>query len=44
MFVSESWLSKIILSHWICPDGYVIVTKDRHGSQTGGGGAMICCR
>ena len=26
-YVSESWLSRIILSHLICPEGYVMVRK-----------------
>ena len=40
-FVSESWLSMIILSHSHCPEGYVMVRKDRAGSRIGGGVAMI---
>ena len=41
-FVSESWLNKKILSHLICPDGYVMVRKDRNGIRAGGGVAVIC--
>ena len=41
-FVSESWLSMIILSHSNCPEGYVMVRKDRAGSPIGGGVAIIC--
>ena len=40
-FVSESWLSKIV-SHSNCPEGYVMVRKDRAGSPIGGGVAIIC--
>ena len=40
-FVSESWLSMIILSHSNCPEGYVMVRKDRAGSRIGSGVAMI---
>ena len=42
VFFSESWLSMIILSHWNCPEGYVMVRKDRAGSPIGGGVAIIC--
>ena len=41
-FVSESWLSMIILSHSNCPEGYIMVRKDRAGSPIGGGVAIIC--
>ena len=41
-FVSEYWLNKKILSHLICPDGYVMVRKDRNGIHAGGGVAVIC--
>ena len=41
-FVSESWLNKKILSHLICPDGYVMVRKDWNGIRAGGGVAVIC--
>ena len=41
-FVSEYWLNKKILSHLICPDGYVMVRKDRNGIRAGGGVAVIC--
>ena len=41
-FVSETWLSMIILSHSNCPEGYVMVRKDRGGSPIGGGVAIIC--
>ena len=40
-FVSESWLNKKILSHLICPDGYVMVRKDRNGTRAGGGVKVI---
>ena len=40
--VSESWLSMIILSHSNCPEGYIIVRKDRAGSPIGGSVAIIC--
>ena len=40
-FVSESWLSMTILSHLNCPEGYVMVSKDRAGLRIGGGVAMI---
>ena len=40
-FVSESWLSMIILSHLNYPEGYVTVSKDRASSRIGGGVAMI---
>ena len=32
----------IILSHSNCPDGYVMVRKDRAGLRIGGGVAIIC--
>lgn len=41
-FVSESWMHKQIMSHSICPDGYVMVRKDRAGERAGGGVAVIC--
>ena len=41
-FVSELWLSMIILSHSNCPEGYIMVRKDRAGSPIGGGVAIIC--
>ncbi|EDO37962.1 predicted protein [Nematostella vectensis] len=41
-FVSKSWLNKKILSHLICPDGYVMVRKDRADLRAGGGVAIIC--
>ena len=41
-FVSESWLSMIILSHSNCPEGNVIVRKDRAGSRIGGRVTIIC--
>ena len=41
-FVSESWMHKEILCHSICPDGYVMVHKDRAGERAGGGVAVIC--
>ena len=41
-FVSESWLSMIILSHSNCPEGFIMVRKDRAGSPIGGGVAIIC--
>ncbi|CAH3181783.1 unnamed protein product, partial [Porites lobata] len=41
-FVSESWLSMIILSHSNGPEGYITLRKDRAGSPIGGGVAIIC--
>ena len=41
-FVSESWLNKKILSHVVCPEGYVMVRKDRADYRSGGGVAVIC--
>ena len=41
-FVSESWLSMMILSHSNWPEGYIMVRKDRAGSPIGGGVAIIC--
>ena len=41
-FVSESWLSIIILSHSNWPEGYIMVRKDRAGSPIGGGVVIIC--
>ena len=41
-FVSESWLSMIILSHSNCPESYFMVRKDRAGLLIGGGVAIIC--
>ena len=41
-FVSESWLSMIILLHSNCPEGYIMVRKDRAGSRIGGDFATIC--
>ena len=41
-FVSESWIHKKILSHSICPDGYMMVRKGRAGERSGGGVAVIC--
>ena len=35
-------MSMIILSHSNCPEGYVMVRKDRDGSRIGGGVAIIC--
>ena len=35
-------MSMIILSHSNCPEGYVMVRKDRAGSLIGGGVAIIC--
>ena len=35
-------MSMIILSHSNCPEGYVMVRKDRAGSRIGGGVAIIC--
>ena len=37
----ETWLSMTILSHLNCPEGYVMVSKDRAGSLIGGGVTMI---
>ena len=41
-FVSESWLSMIIFSHSNCPEGYIMVRKDRAGSPIGC--VSIICR
>ena len=41
-FVSESWLSKIILSLLICPEGYVMVRKA--GSRIGSGVGILFVR
>ena len=41
-FVSESWLSMIILSHSNWPEGFIMVRKDRAGSPIGDGVAIIC--
>ena len=35
-------MSMIILSHLNCPEGYVMVSKDRAGSPIGGGVALLC--
>ena len=35
-------MSMIILSHSNCPEGYIMVRKDRAGSPIGGGVAIIC--
>ena len=35
-------MHKKILSHLICPDGYVMVRKDHVGERAGGGVAVIC--
>ena len=43
-FVSESWLSNIILSLLICPEGYVMVRKDRAGSRIGSGVGILFVR
>ena len=41
LFVSESWLSIIILSHSNWPEDYIMVRKGRAGSPIGGGVAII---
>ena len=35
-------MSMIILSHSNCPEGYIMVRKDRAGLLIGGGVAIIC--
>ena len=41
-FVSETWLNNRISSHLVCPNGYIILRKDRAGTRNGGGVAFIC--
>ena len=41
-FVSETWLNSKVALSLICPDGYLIVRKDRCDLRTGGGVAIIC--
>ena len=41
-FISETWLNKNVPSNLICPDGYVIVRKDRADGRRGGGVAIVC--
>ena len=39
-FVSETLLNKNIPSHMICPDGYILLRKDRSDLRAGGGVAI----
>ena len=39
--VSETWLNNTIPNHLICPNGYIIIRKDR-GERVGGGVAILC--
>lgn len=41
-FISESWLNNKVPSSLICPDGYIIMRKDRCDLRIGGGVAIIC--
>ncbi len=41
-FISETWLKGRILSSLICPDGYILVRKDRSDERLGGGVAILC--
>ena len=41
-FISETWLNNNVPSNLICPDGYVIVRKDRADGRRGGGVAIVC--
>ena len=41
-FVSETWLNPNIPTHLVCPQGYVMVRKDRPDSHAGGGVAILC--
>ena len=41
-FVSETWLNNRIPSHLVCPNGYILLRKDRAGTRSGGGVAIIC--
>jgi hypothetical protein len=41
-FISETWLNSRILSNLICPDGYILVRKDRSDERLGGAVAILC--
>ncbi len=41
-FISEPWLNSRILSSLICPDGFILVRKDRSDERLGGGVAILC--
>jgi hypothetical protein len=41
-FISETWLNSKILSSLVCPDGYILVRKDRSDARPGGGVAILC--
>ena len=41
-FVSEMWLNNRIPSHSVCPNGYILLRKDRPGTRNGGEVAAIC--
>ena len=41
-FVSGTWLNNRIPSHLVCPNGYILLRKDRAGTSNGGGVAVIC--
>ena len=36
-FVSEMWLNNRIPAHLVCPNGYILLRKDRAGTRNGGG-------
>lgn len=40
-FVSEIWLNKNIPSQIVCPDGYILLRKDRSDLPAGGRVAII---
>ena len=37
-----TWWNKNIPTHMICPDGYILLRKDRSDLRAGGGVAIIC--
>ena len=39
--ITETWLNRKVSSSVVCPDGYVIVRKDRKGDRMGGGVAIL---
>ena len=41
-FVSETWLNNRIPSHLVCPNGYILLGKDRAGTHNGDAVAVIC--
>lgn len=41
-FVSETWLNSKVPSTLICPEGYVLIRKDRSDLRVGGGVAILC--